>query len=279
MTSRQISSGLDLPFAPSTITTQRPTKGELDLLFEAMYNDHVDGQPSDAPRTVLQTSTTSTTIADTAPTPTNLSSHAADLPNTSRDVDELLQQQKHVQQQENQAPLQPKIVADNVPNAMFDGDVFENPFAPPSTSAAKSSFSQYTNDHTLEQVIGEPSRPVLTRNQLRSDGDMCIYALTVSTMELKNVKEAMTDPNHFFKGTIDPMLFIRRFDDDILLYQAKPTEKHLKEVKRIFHYLRGTVNMGLWYTKDSGFELTGFSNVDYAECKDTFKILLVELNS
>nr|GEW76969.1 uncharacterized mitochondrial protein AtMg00810-like [Tanacetum cinerariifolium] len=47
-------------------------------------------------------------------------------------------------------------------------------------------------------------------------------------------------------------------------YQAKPTEKHLKEVKRIFRYLRGTVNTGLWYTKDSGFELTGFSYADYA---------------
>nr|GEV94766.1 uncharacterized mitochondrial protein AtMg00810-like [Tanacetum cinerariifolium] len=54
-------------------------------------------------------------------------------------------------------------------------------------------------------------------------------------------------------------------------YQAKPTEKHLKEVKRIFRYLRGTVNTGHWYTKDSGFELTGFSNADYAGCKDTFK--------
>nr|GFA48772.1 Gag-Pol polyprotein [Tanacetum cinerariifolium] len=52
---------------------------------------------------------------------------------------------------------------------------------------------------------------------------------------------------------------------------AKPTEKHLKEVKRIFHYLRGTFNMGLWYTKDSGFELTGFLDADYAGCKDTFK--------
>ncbi|GJU85764.1 retrovirus-related pol polyprotein from transposon TNT 1-94 [Tanacetum coccineum] len=49
-------------------------------------------------------------------------------------------------------------------------------------------------------------------------------------------------------------------------YQAKPTEKHLKEVKRIFRYLRGTVNMGLWYTKYSGFELTGFSNAGYAGC-------------
>nr|GFC61214.1 uncharacterized mitochondrial protein AtMg00810-like [Tanacetum cinerariifolium] len=54
-------------------------------------------------------------------------------------------------------------------------------------------------------------------------------------------------------------------------YQAKPTEKYLKEVKRIFHYLRGTVNMGFWYSKDSGFKLTGFSDADYAGCKDTFK--------
>ncbi|GJX64249.1 retrovirus-related pol polyprotein from transposon TNT 1-94 [Tanacetum coccineum] len=54
-------------------------------------------------------------------------------------------------------------------------------------------------------------------------------------------------------------------------YQAKPTEKHLKEVKRIFRYLRGTVNTGLWYSKDSGIELTGFSDADYAGCKDTFK--------
>nr|GFC68149.1 copia protein [Tanacetum cinerariifolium] len=54
-------------------------------------------------------------------------------------------------------------------------------------------------------------------------------------------------------------------------YHAKPTEKHLKEVKRIFRYLRGTVNTGLWYTKDYGFELTGFSDADYAGYKDTFK--------
>nr|GEU30399.1 copia protein [Tanacetum cinerariifolium] len=54
-------------------------------------------------------------------------------------------------------------------------------------------------------------------------------------------------------------------------YQAKPTEKHLKEVKKIFRYLWGTVNTGLWYTKDSGFKLTEFSDADYAGCKDTFK--------
>ncbi|GJT09311.1 retrovirus-related pol polyprotein from transposon TNT 1-94 [Tanacetum coccineum] len=43
-------------------------------------------------------------------------------------------------------------------------------------------------------MIGEPSRPVLTRNQLRTDGDIYMYALTVSTIEPRNVKEVMTDP-------------------------------------------------------------------------------------
>nr|GFB16512.1 retrovirus-related Pol polyprotein from transposon TNT 1-94 [Tanacetum cinerariifolium] len=46
MTSRQISLGIDLTYAPSTIPSQQPTEGELDLLFEAMYNDYIGGQPS-----------------------------------------------------------------------------------------------------------------------------------------------------------------------------------------------------------------------------------------
>nr|GFC07825.1 hypothetical protein [Tanacetum cinerariifolium] len=52
MTSGQISSGLDLTYAPLTITTQQPNEGELDLLFEAMYDDFIGGQPSAAQRTV-----------------------------------------------------------------------------------------------------------------------------------------------------------------------------------------------------------------------------------
>nr|GFB34572.1 hypothetical protein [Tanacetum cinerariifolium] len=51
-TSGQISSGLDLTYAPSTITTQQPSEGELDLLFEAMYDDYIGGQPSATARTV-----------------------------------------------------------------------------------------------------------------------------------------------------------------------------------------------------------------------------------
>nr|GFC03880.1 hypothetical protein [Tanacetum cinerariifolium] len=46
MTSGQISSGLDLTYTPSTITTQQPSEGELDLLFEATFDDYIGGQPS-----------------------------------------------------------------------------------------------------------------------------------------------------------------------------------------------------------------------------------------
>ncbi|GJX15318.1 retrovirus-related pol polyprotein from transposon TNT 1-94 [Tanacetum coccineum] len=54
-------------------------------------------------------------------------------------------------------------------------------------------------------------------------------------------------------------------------YQARPTGKHLKEVKMIFRYLKGTINLGLWYPKDSGFELTAFSDDDHTGCIDTRK--------
>ncbi|GJT31628.1 retrovirus-related pol polyprotein from transposon TNT 1-94 [Tanacetum coccineum] len=54
-------------------------------------------------------------------------------------------------------------------------------------------------------------------------------------------------------------------------YQARPTVKHLKEVKRIFRYLRRPYNIGLWYLKDSEFELIAYSDADHAGCKDDCK--------
>ncbi|GJT91401.1 retrovirus-related pol polyprotein from transposon TNT 1-94 [Tanacetum coccineum] len=73
--------GLDLTYAPSTITSQKPIELELDILFEAMYDDYIGGQPSDTTRTApvapatqnLPTPNASTTNAESALTPTNLS--------------------------------------------------------------------------------------------------------------------------------------------------------------------------------------------------------------
>nr|GEV71748.1 uncharacterized mitochondrial protein AtMg00810-like [Tanacetum cinerariifolium] len=118
-----------------------------------------------------------------------------------------------------------------------------------------------------------------------------VYHLRKALYGLKQAPRAWFDEllnflmsRGFTKGTIDLTLFTIRYGEDILLvpdlvqevcycahYQARPIEKHLKEAKRIFRYLKGTINMGLWYPKDSGFKLTAFLDVDHAGCLDTRK--------
>nr|GEY46332.1 integrase, catalytic region, zinc finger, CCHC-type, peptidase aspartic, catalytic [Tanacetum cinerariifolium] len=66
-------------------------------------------------------------------------------------------------------------------------DEFTNPFCAPTQDVDESS------SHNIEQVRGNPSRPVQTRRQLAINPEMCMYALTVSTAEPKNIKEAMAD--------------------------------------------------------------------------------------
>nr|GEV22138.1 hypothetical protein [Tanacetum cinerariifolium] len=176
-------------------------QSEFDLLFEAMYDDYIGGQPSTTVRTVLeahepqvrQTSTKSTSIADTAPTPTNSFSHVTNFPNTLQDVDELN------------------------PNAMVDGDTFVNPFANPSTK-----------DVYLCQPEGF----------IDADHPSHVYKLKKALYGLKEAPRAWYDElstflleNHFFKGTIDSTLLKRRFYDDILVTPSKvlPVEFNSKE--------------------------------------------------
>nr|GEW78791.1 putative ribonuclease H-like domain-containing protein [Tanacetum cinerariifolium] len=91
LTSRQISYGLELTYAPSTITPQRPSERDLDILFKPLHNEYLGGQLSKAPRTV-----------PAAP-------------------------------QGNHTSLPTASAADDVLNAVFEGDLFVNPFATPST--------------------------------------------------------------------------------------------------------------------------------------------------
>nr|GEY06994.1 uncharacterized mitochondrial protein AtMg00810-like [Tanacetum cinerariifolium] len=49
-------------------------------------------------------------------------------------------------------------------------------------------------------------------------------------------------------------------------YQANPNEHHASAIKRIFRYLKGTINLGLWYPKNSGFDKTAYSDADHAGC-------------
>ncbi|GKA95406.1 retrovirus-related pol polyprotein from transposon TNT 1-94 [Tanacetum coccineum] len=66
-----------------------------------------------------------------------------------------------------------------------------------------------------------------------------------------------------------PMVEKSKLDEDKEGKAARPTEKHLNVVKRIFRYLKGTVHRGLWYLKDSSIALTAFADADHAGCQDT----------
>ncbi|GKB03029.1 hypothetical protein Tco_0831118 [Tanacetum coccineum] len=83
------------------------------------------------------------------------------------------------------------------------------------------------------------------------------------------------NPTHY-RGIVGTLMYLTASRPDLTFavcmcarYQAKPTEKHLHAVKRIFKYLRGTVNRGLWYPNDSSIALTAFADVDHAGCQDT----------
>nr|GEZ68705.1 Gag-Pol polyprotein [Tanacetum cinerariifolium] len=76
---------------------------------------------------------------------------------------------------------------DQAEGEQLQDDEFTNPFCAPAQEEAESSSSN------VEQVRGNPSRPVQTRRQLAIDHEMRMFALTVSTAEPKNIKEAMAD--------------------------------------------------------------------------------------
>ncbi|GJV32873.1 integrase, catalytic region, zinc finger, CCHC-type containing protein [Tanacetum coccineum] len=72
------------------------------------------------------------------------------------------------------------------------------------------------------------------------------------------------DPTHY-RRMVDTLMYLTASRPDLTFvvcmcarYQAKPTKKHLHAIKRIFKYLRGTVNRGLWYPKDSSIALIAF---------------------
>ncbi|GJV94718.1 retrovirus-related pol polyprotein from transposon TNT 1-94 [Tanacetum coccineum] len=151
-----------------------------------------------------------------------------------------------------------------------------------------------------------------------------LYGLKKAARTWYDMLSSFMISQDFSKGSVDPTLFIRRDDKELLLVSdfssprgifinqskyaleslkkyefdscdpvdtpmvekskldkdkegktvirrtiARPTEKHLNAVKRIFRYLKGIVNQGLWYPKDSSIALTIFADADHDGCQDT----------
>ncbi|GJU21423.1 retrovirus-related pol polyprotein from transposon TNT 1-94 [Tanacetum coccineum] len=73
-----------------------------------------------------------------------------------------------------------------------------------------------------------------------------------------------------------PMVDRSKLDEDSLgilvdqtRYQASPTKNHLEAIMRVFRYLRGAINWGIWYSKDTTMALTAYADADHAGCQDT----------
>ncbi|KAJ9556969.1 hypothetical protein OSB04_011583 [Centaurea solstitialis] len=119
--------------------------------------------------------------------------------------------------------------------------------------------SKYTHDILKRFDFTGPkstSTPMSTSFQLDAD-------LSGNPVDQKN-----------YRAIIGSLLYLTASRPNIMFatcvcarFQCDPRESHLEAVKRILKYLKGTPNFGLWYPKDSGFELTAFTDSDHPGCK------------
>nr|GEU60369.1 copia protein [Tanacetum cinerariifolium] len=79
-----------------------------------------------------------------------------------------------------------------------------------------------------------------------------------------------------FRSMVGSLMYLTASRPDLVFvvcmcarYQAPPTKKHLEALKWVFRYLRGTINWGLWYPKDTIMALTAYADADHAGCQDT----------
>ncbi|GJY25521.1 retrovirus-related pol polyprotein from transposon TNT 1-94 [Tanacetum coccineum] len=188
------------------------TSNEMDLLFSPMFDELLNGT------TTVVSKSSAVTPADTPDK--RQQQHTTSSSTTTVDADAPRLNIQTTPQTTNQAPTHvPTINATeniiqaetNNEFAQVDDDEFVNVFSTPVQERGETSsrhvdwsnmhiFYQHhpsahhwTKDHPLEQVIGNPSQSIRTRRQLETDGEFCMYALTVSRTEPKNIKEAMAD--------------------------------------------------------------------------------------
>nr|GEZ04177.1 hypothetical protein [Tanacetum cinerariifolium] len=147
------------------------TSNELDLLFSLMFDELLNGSS----KVVSKSSTVS---AADAPNHRQQPTTPLNTPATSAPTCQTPPITPTVTSNENINQAEPNAKNDEVAD-----DEFINIFLTP----------RWTKDHPLEQVIGNPSQSVRTRRQLESDAEMCMFVLTVSRTEPKNIKEAMAD--------------------------------------------------------------------------------------
>ena len=95
-----------------------------------------------------------------------------------------------------------------------------------------------------------------------------------SSIKLDKDEKGKSIDSTMYRGVIGSLLYLTASRPDIMYsvclcarFQSCLKESHLSVVKRILKYLKGTMNIGLWYPKSDNFELIGFSDADFSGCK------------
>nr|GEY87230.1 uncharacterized mitochondrial protein AtMg00810-like [Tanacetum cinerariifolium] len=157
----------------------------------------------------------------------------------------------------------------------------------------ESSSSSLNDDvqQSPEEVILPQTNTQLISNNMVPNGDVASTSQNVFNARLEDAYfEAIPTPmveqaklkldlvgkpvDHTnYRSMIGSLMYVTSSRPDIMFatcmcarYHDNPNEHQVSAVKRIFHYLKGTINLGLWYPKDSGFDLTAYSDADRAGC-------------
>ncbi|RVW90299.1 Retrovirus-related Pol polyprotein from transposon RE2 [Vitis vinifera] len=95
-----------------------------------------------------------------------------------------------------------------------------------------------------------------------------------SSIKLDMDEKGKSVNSTMYRGMIGSLLYLTASRPDIMYsvcfcarFQSCPKDSHLSVVKRILRYLKGTMDIGLWYPKGDNFELIGYSDVDFSGCK------------
>ncbi|GKE79275.1 hypothetical protein Tco_1545395, partial [Tanacetum coccineum] len=151
-----------------------------------------------------------------------------------------------------------------------------NPFAPPDPEPCVNVFAPEPTSKASSSKdisIAEPNHSTQPHEHLRNDlVDTPMVDQTKLDEDLSSIPVDQTR----YRGIIRCLMYLTANRPDLVFavcmcakYQSKPTKKHLEAVKRVFRYIQGTINMGLWYPKDTAMALTAYADADYAGCQDT----------
>nr|GEW45785.1 copia protein [Tanacetum cinerariifolium] len=302
LTPRQISSGLVPNLVPATPYVS-PTNKDLDILFQPMFDEYLEppcverpvhpAQAVQAPVNLAGTPS-STTIDQDAPSPSISSSSLALQSHSLHQgiaAESIFMEDNHVAPVDNN-PFVNVFAPEPYSEASSSGDIS-------STESTYVKLDEYgdvlknkarlvAKGYRQEEGIDfeESFAPVDRIEAIRifitnaAGKIMTIYQMDVKTAFLNGeLKEEVYKFGMDSCDSIDtPMVDRQKLDEDPLgipvdqtrfRSMASPTKKHLEALKRVFWYLKGTINWGLWYPKDTAMALTAYADAEHAGCQDT----------